>query len=105
MKKSYWFVIIWLSILIIFWSNKAIQAQNSNILVNVTLTPQQYSNLNVVANNQGLSITQFLSLTNMNIAAEFRQQAIVNRVKNALDKFRTLSDAQKDQVLDLIESF
>lgn len=106
MKKSYiyWFVILWLTGLVLFWSNKAIP-QNSNVSVNITLTPQQYSNILAFAANRNLTVEQFLSATNLDIVKDIRQRATQNRVNNALDKFRTLTDAQKDQVLNLIESF
>lgn len=107
MKKSYiyWFVILWLTGLVIFWFHKAI-AQNSNLNLVVTVTPQQYLSLSNAAFNRGTTISNLLVSTNMGIAIEIRQRFIQNRIQNAFDKFRDiLTDQQKEQVILLIESF
>lgn len=78
---------------------------NSNIVLTFQVTPLQYSNLMFHAANQGLTIEQFLNRTNTDIIRDIREKALRERVNNALNKFRTLTDEQKEQVLVLIESF
>lgn len=79
--------------------------QNSNVTISVNLTPQQYNNLMTIATNRGLTVEQFLIETNNGLIISVRQQIIAARMRAAFDKFNRLTDAQKDRVLDLIESF
>lgn len=108
MKKKLLISLCWLFVFIgvyCVWQN-SVKAQNSNLNLVITITPQQYLSLSNFAFNSGTTISNLLVTTNTGIAVEIRQNLIRNRVENAISKFRNvLTDQQKDQVLDLIESF
>lgn len=108
--KTFWIGLTLSSIIAVccFVSQAAPKANgkgDTNLVVTLTLTENQYKAITELAVAQGLTVEQWIQSTNSFVLGQVKLKSFEDRLKLALEKFNGLNDEQKEQVVVLIEGF
>lgn len=74
----------------------------TNVIVTVTMSDEQYTNLVAIAAARGQTPEQFLTTTNAGLATHFNRENEVNRLRLLLQLWEAATPAKRQAAIDAL---
>lgn len=74
----------------------------TNVVVTVTMSDEQYTNLVAIAQARGQTPEQFLITTNMGLAAELNREADASQLRLLLQLWQNATPAKRQAAIDAL---